>query len=210
MKRAMSLEEERQALLEQIHSSRAAYRRMLAQYDEPGHNRQSSHGVAHVHVSQKVRGMPAAFPRSMTMRWILEHPYAVAGVAAGVVALLAIGPGRVARTVRSAPGLAPLTRKLQDRLGRAGSNNASITGNRVAPRSQFAGPPPVREVVVEKKASTTGAAIASVAGLASMVLRDPAKMRMVARAASAAGEWLRNRRAPPAHRPPATRGSQWQ
>lgn len=181
MKPSTSLEEERAALLEQIHSSRAAYRRMLAQYDQPeqsagsaayGNDKRLQQGPPHV------RGMPAAFPRSQTVRWVVTHPWAVAGVAAGVVALMAIGPRRVKRGVGS----------VQRRFRKEEAMPTVQSG-------PWRGAPVVREVVVQQKpSSTTGAVMASAMGLVTMLLRDPQRMRMAVQTATNAWQWMQNRR----------------
>lgn len=189
MKRAISLEDERQALLEQIHSSRAAYRRMLSQYDQP----QESAGPADAADLRGVvplRGMPAAFPRSRTMRWIISHPYATAGAAAGLLALAVIGPRRALQSVRLlrfAPGVDTMKSTMQRTMRRRHDDIGVVVPARALP--------PEREVLLSsKRQALGGAALASVTGLVSMLLRDPARMRMVARAASTATEWWRNRR----------------
>jgi hypothetical protein len=183
MKPNTSLEEERAALLEQIHSSRAAYRRMLAQYDQPeqsggsaayGNDKRLPQGQPHV------RGMPDAFPRSQTVRWVVTHPWAVAGVAAGLVALMAIGPRRVKRGVGS----------VQRRFRKGDAMHTVQSGSwRDAP---------VREVVVQKPSSAAGAAMASLMGLITMALRDPQRMRMAVQTATRAWEWMQARRRTPA------------
>src|SRR3569833_1691340 len=80
MKHGPSLEDERRALLEHIHSTRSSYRRMLMEIDEEEEAR------VH-HRAEQIAGDDPAFPRSMTMRWLVAHPYAslaaVAVVAAG-------------------------------------------------------------------------------------------------------------------------------
>ena len=189
MKHLSSLEQERQALLEQIHASRAAYRRMLGQYDEPGHPQEGGHAVSHVHHARHLRGMPSGFPRSTTMRWIVSHPYAIAGAAAGLAALIAIGPRRVLTVVRSAP--AAVQRKFQAQTEPAAALSP------LAPPSPNT-PPPQNEVPAVQRASIGAAALASLAGAVSMMMRDPARMQMAARAANAATQWLRKRRQRPA------------
>lgn len=188
MKHASSLEQERQALLEQIHASRAAYRRMLGQYDEPGHPQEGGHAVSHVHHAH-LRGMPSGFPRSTTMRWIVSHPYAIAGAAAGLAALIAIGPRRVLTAVRSAPAAVQRKFHAQTESAAALPPHALLSPNT---------PPPQNEVPAVQRASIGAAALASLAGAVSMMMRDPARMQMAARAANAATQWLRKRRQRPA------------
>ena len=182
MKRPNSLEQERAALLEQLHSSRAAYRRMLAQYDQPPPS-SNAHRATSASAARHFRGLPDAFPRSMTMRWIVEHPYAVAGIAAGVIALVAIGPRRVARSVK--PGYGAIQRSMRQKLH---SRSAQAPSAPVRPTYVE------RENTVSRPAAVGSATLAGTIGLVSMVMRDPAKMRMVARAASAAMAWLKGRR----------------
>jgi hypothetical protein len=89
MKHGSSLEQERQALLEQIHASRQAYRRLLTEAD----------AEEFAHETNALYSDPAqGFPRSMTVRWIMQHPYLCASIVIGAVVL--IGPGRIGRTVR--------------------------------------------------------------------------------------------------------------
>jgi hypothetical protein len=80
MRQAPSLEEERRALLAQIESSREAYRHML-------HPRNT---VTESPASGAARHLQAAapFPRSATMRWIMDHPYLSALAVASVVIML--------------------------------------------------------------------------------------------------------------------------
>ncbi|TFV92753.1 hypothetical protein E4K72_19480 [Oxalobacteraceae bacterium OM1] len=107
------LEAEREAILKRMQMSREAYRRFLS--DESGlHLEQQA--AARQHVPQQVithmenhpsaRGHDAAvhitrfsgtrdsFPRSMAVRWVMQHPFLTA---AAVAAVVAIGPGRIAR-----------------------------------------------------------------------------------------------------------------
>ncbi len=177
MKPTTSLEQEREALLEQIHSSRAAYRRLLAQYDEPEHSAGSAaYGNDNRLAPRKVqvRGMPQEFPRSRSLQWVLSHPWAVAGTAAGLVALAALGPRRIKQgmsKMRRRKEPAPQAMQLVPWHGQGG-----------------------REVVVPQKPSTAGAAMAGVMGLAAMALRDPQRLRTMVQAANNAWRWLQNRR----------------
>lgn len=89
MKHASSLQEEREALLEQIHASRSAYRRMLTQEDTEEYARSVS--AANAHNADPSHN----FPRSKTVRWIMQHPYLSASLVLGTLAL--IGPKRISR-----------------------------------------------------------------------------------------------------------------
>lgn len=72
-----SLEEERRALLMKIETSRAMYRRMLGGETQTTHVSQPQADPALSHPIGN-----ATFPRSQTMKWVMEHPVAVAtGVA---------------------------------------------------------------------------------------------------------------------------------
>lgn len=179
MKPSTSLEQEREALLEQIHSSRAAYRRMLAQYDQPEEWAGSAAYGNDKRIAPKevhVRGMPAAFPRSRSLRWAYSHPWAIAGVVAGLVALAAVGPRRIGKGVDT----------VRHRLRRNEPQPVVQSG-------PWRGAPVVREVVVQKP-STAGAALAGMMGLATMALRDPQRMRMAIQTASNAWRWVQSRR----------------
>src|SRR4051812_39002559 len=98
MKHAHSLEEERQALLEQIHASRDAYRRMLMQSDALEEKKTESR--------MSLISKDTGFPRSMTMRWIMQHPYLCA---AAVTAIVIAAPlaGRALATRRAAASANP-------------------------------------------------------------------------------------------------------
>lgn len=102
------LEEQRDALLARIHTSREAYRQQLHAVDvaPPAPTMHELMDNTHTH----------PFPRSQSMRWLLGHPLIIAG---GVAALLVIGPRRVVNgvarvgpLVSGAAGL--LTMTLQD------------------------------------------------------------------------------------------------
>ena len=102
------LEEQRDALLARIHASRASYREQLHAMDagDPGPDMKE---LMHDPVNHP-------FPRSQSMRWLLSHPWLIAG---GVAALVIIGPRRAIRGVgRAAPlvssAAAMVTTTLQD------------------------------------------------------------------------------------------------
>ena len=92
MKHGPSLQEERDALLEHIHASRAAYRRMLTDLNA-AEEQKFNNEIA------KLAPETPGFPRSMTVRWIMKHPYISAFAVAGTAALLIIGPRRTVRAV---------------------------------------------------------------------------------------------------------------
>ena len=102
------LEEQRDALLARIHASRASYREQLHAMDA-GNPSPSMQELMHDPVNHP-------FPRSQSMRWLLSHPWLIAG---GVAALVIIGPRRAINGVgRAAPlvssAAAMLTTTLQD------------------------------------------------------------------------------------------------
>lgn len=109
--KSMSLKEQRQALLDHMHASRTGYRHMLA--DPPPKPRKqstptatsgvdptvaiSTQSTAPVVAPARFTDPPHAFPRSMTVRLFLKHPYVSAAVVAGILAM--IGPRRMGRTL---------------------------------------------------------------------------------------------------------------
>jgi hypothetical protein len=162
MKPAQSLEEERQALLDQIHNSRDTYRRMLTEAE-----------LAQQQGAQRLHGAHTGdrFPRSMTMRWIVGHPY-LFGLGVASAALLA--PRRVRQSLRSTVRSARPTR------------SKPIPMQPVPVAVQQVAPPSARSIV--------GTLLTSLTAIASMLLKDPAKMRMVARAVNSAVDYARQRR----------------
>lgn len=95
MKPAMSLEEEKRRLLEQLESSRAVYRRMLMnQEEEPVYEEPGPTPLPYAAPVQSGK-----FPQSQTMRWIMAHPYLLT---AGTVAVLVASKKGYARR-RSQP-----------------------------------------------------------------------------------------------------------
>jgi hypothetical protein len=83
MRQAMSLEEERQLLLQQLESSRAVYRRMLTDTDDASYHTMPPRSYGEPRPARQ-----SGFPQSHTMRWVMRHPY-LAG--AGAVALVMAG-----------------------------------------------------------------------------------------------------------------------
>lgn len=78
-----SLEQERRALLEQFESSRAVYRRML----NGNHTTQTASTLRR---ASAISRLGPDFPRSHTMRWVIEHRWQLA---LGAAALILIRPG---------------------------------------------------------------------------------------------------------------------
>ncbi len=79
-----SLEEERRALLAQIETSRAVYQRLLS-----GSTGVSDRQATHSSLHGTETGNDTDFPRSRTVRWMMDHPLAVA---AGVGVLVWAAP----------------------------------------------------------------------------------------------------------------------
>jgi hypothetical protein len=104
MKHGPSIQEERDALLEHIHASRAAYRQLLTDVDT-----EEKTGTGSASGYDQAR-----FPRSMTMRWIVRHRYLCAFAAAAAAAAIVIGPRRIAQSVSgrrtAAPKISPAKR----------------------------------------------------------------------------------------------------
>jgi hypothetical protein len=82
MRQSLSPIEEKQALLARMHATREGYQRMLIQFDAP---------ETPLHVQRKVD----EFPRSKTMRLVIQHPYLCLF---SVVALVALKPQRIFKT----------------------------------------------------------------------------------------------------------------
>lgn len=96
MSSVSTLEAERRAILDRMHARRDTYRSMLTN----GTSLQEApvaHQVAGTHI-YSYSPAPASFPRSTLMRVITEHPVLVA---AGIAAVIVIGPKRIMRTVSS-------------------------------------------------------------------------------------------------------------
>lgn len=86
MKPALTLEEEKRLLLEQLESSRAVYRRMLTNTDDEPVYREAAPVIYDGYTP--VNPYPKRFPQSQTMQWIMRNPYLFA---AGAVALAVAG-----------------------------------------------------------------------------------------------------------------------
>lgn len=205
-----SLEEQRNALLEQIHASRAVYRRMLTQGESietasANENAAASGAVPateapHVErAASRTAAADPAFPRSMTMRWIMDHPFYTAAAIVGVAMLIpkAAGAGKKAG------------RKLSSRK----RNKASeVPAAYAAPGQPHVYPPPPQNgypqtVYIQQPpaspqktgalagvAAFGGTALTSIITIATMVLRDPAKMQMAMRMYHTASDYMRKRR----------------
>ncbi len=203
-----SLEEQRNALLEQIHASRSVYRRMLTNGESIETATAHEHAAAGTDIRDEAaanavrnsvsarNGMKsdAAFPRSMTMRWIMQHPFYTAAAVVGVAMLVP----KAARAGKRASG------KLSNRKR-----------SKAAPAPVNYGPPPqsgypqggypqtvyVQQPAAAQKtgalagmAAFSGTALTSIITIATMVLRDPAKMQMAMKMFHTASDYMRKRR----------------
>lgn len=208
MKQGPSLTEERQALLDQIHASRDAYRRMLS--SESNEKAEKMKAAEFSQANQR-----ATFPRSKTIGWIMEHPYATA---AGVVAL-----------ALALPTAASASKRATEKASRAGKrirSNRPVNSYPTAGRdarftarpvpdpngydSSVHGAPPYgaypqpvyMQEPTSKKAGAAagvaafgGTALTSLITIATMIMRDPAKMRMAMNMLDTASDFLRKARA---------------
>lgn len=181
MKHGPSLEEERRALLEHIHASRASYRRMLMEIDEEQEAR------VH-HRAEQMAGGDPAFPRSMTMRWLVAHPYA----SLAAVALVAAG---TPLAVRAAAKWRREQQREQDSLRFMAAAAPVPQPGGAASHPYYAQPVYGKPSSPRPAVAAIRAAATSLTAIAAMVLRDPAKMRMAMRLASNAATWARQRRA---------------
>jgi hypothetical protein len=180
MKQSTSLEEERRALLEQIHASRETYRRMLT--------KSGSRNNDIIDVDIVDAGRPHRFPRSMTMRWLTRHPYMSAAVVVGV-ALLG------ARSAKTA---------IMHRTGRQGHmSRHNVAYRRPTPSVDVSAPRRTARTRstdfpssgASRPAAIARSAITSLVTIGAMLMRDPAKMQAASRAFEAASRFVRSRRA---------------
>lgn len=88
MKHSQSLEQERQALLAQIQSSRAVYRRMLVEADAPYQAQDVGMGRVNAIGATLTDGAGSA------MQWAKQHPGLVAAGMAGTIAALLLARRR--------------------------------------------------------------------------------------------------------------------
>jgi hypothetical protein len=170
MKHAQSLEEERKALLDQIHMSRDNYRRMLHQ-TEMEHAEAAAERYADSHSDR--------FPRSATMRWVMDHPYVIA---AGVAGLVLMAPRGVRRRIGAVA--VPALGTMAPALGSMAPMLRSVLPARVAASPS--------KTAAAGTAAATG--MATLASVVTMLLRDPARMRLAARAFTTAMGYMRKRR----------------
>lgn len=208
-----SLEEQRNALLEQIHASRTVYRRMLTQGESIETASAHEHAAAGTDIREedaanstvkasgsqrtfRAQSAESGFPRSTTMRWVMEHPFYTAAAIVGIAMLIP----KAGRIGKKAGG------KLASRKHRKAAQHP---GEAMTPQAHAYGPPPQngypQTVYIQQPASPKTGALAGVAAfggtaltsiitIATMVLRDPAKMQMAMKAFSSASAYLHKRR----------------
>jgi hypothetical protein len=207
-----SLEEQRNALLEQIHASRSVYRRMLTQGESIETASAHEHAAAGTDIREEAAAKPVAssssstrraaardpnFPRSMTMRWIMSHPFYTAAAIVGVAMLV------------------PKAARAGKRTSRKLSKRDKARPSNYVPHEQAHayGPPPQhgypQTVYIQQPASPQktgalagvaafgGTALTSIITIATMVLRDPAKMQMAMKMYHTATDYMRKRRGQP-------------
>ncbi|OGB27015.1 MAG: hypothetical protein A3I66_22285 [Burkholderiales bacterium RIFCSPLOWO2_02_FULL_57_36] len=183
MKQHTSLEDERRALLDQIHSSREVYRRMLTQSDKPEHKTVEGNIVD---VSRAER-----FPRSMTMRWIVQHPY-MSAAAVVAVALMGSSSARTAIIQRTSWA----THRLQGKSATMATMRPALSnesaGTRRTARTRSTDFP--LHTNASKPMAIARSVFTGLATAAAMILRDPRKMRAASNAFSAAAGFVRSRR----------------
>jgi len=160
-----SLEAERRALLAQIEASRAVYRRMLSGVPED-----AGHGLSPNNQKEMQKGMHsekiADFPRSRTLRWMMDHPLAVA---ASVSLLVWAAPRWWASRGRAMTGKT---------VARHGERSKVSKNER-------------RQTDYHPPAEGTGRALLTAAVL---LMRNPATMRTLSRVAGSAWDWFQQRR----------------
>jgi hypothetical protein len=184
MKQTTSLEDERRALLEQIHSSRETYRRMLTGSDSRSRSRKlmGSSTAAGVH-------QPQHFPRSMTMRSIMEHPY-MSAAAVTAIAMLGTRTAKSAVTHRSHAH--PNQEWQKGRAYRPPAASSEATGRPRTARTRSTDFPQYSNR--SKPMTVARSAFTGLATLAAMLLRDPRKMQAATSAITAATTFIQSRR----------------
>lgn len=89
-----SLESERQSILRRMQMSRSGYRHMLMEDTASDHDKPAAHYAEEARALAMPQEEARQFPRSVTMRLITRHPFALA---LAVTALVVIGPRRIMR-----------------------------------------------------------------------------------------------------------------
>jgi hypothetical protein len=158
VKHSQSLEQERQALLAQIQSSRAVYRRLLTEADAP--EQDAGAGRASAMGNTLTDGAGSA------IQWVKQHPALAAAGMAGAIAALLLARRRARRRAKS--------------LARVRQQAPAQTRGGQLLEEQSAVPRVARGVLVS-----------TLAGLAQGMLRNPARMRYIARSMAVAMRYIR-------------------
>jgi hypothetical protein len=166
MKHGPSLQEERDALLEHIHASRAAYRRMLTEVNAVEEEKFQNEAA-------RLAPEQPGFPRSRTMRWIIKHPYLSALAVAGTAALVVIGPRRAVKAI---------------------GNRAAAAMRRATTAVPMMPAMPMMTPAAPTAATKGGAVLGLLTALATAALRNPARIQMAMRTASSVAQFVRRRR----------------
>jgi hypothetical protein len=199
-----SLEQQRQALLEQIHASRATYRRMLTGETEDtsatsnnAYAALSTDDTSQANATKKGTADDPAFPRSMTMHWIMNHPYYTAAAIVGVALL-------IPKTLK---GTRRVSKKLSNKKHhKAAPHYASGNYSSATPPQNINQPGAYPQTIYVQQPSSPktgalagvaafgGTALTSLITLATMVMRDPAKMQMAIKMFHTASHYLQDRK----------------
>ncbi len=208
-----SLEEQRNALLEQIHASRSVYRRMLTQGESIETASAHEHAAAGTDIRQDAAASSAslsgsaglrgkasdpAFPRSMTMRWIMDHPFYTAAAIVGV-AMLIPKAARAGKRVNSKLGSKKRSKAPQAPTAYVPPvqmHGSSVPAQGAYPQTVYIQQPasPHKTGALAGMAAFGGTALTSIITIATMVMRDPAKMQMAMKMFHTASDYMRKRR----------------
>lgn len=178
MKHNSSLQDERRALLEQIHASRTSYRRMLMEADKPAGGPQAGRVHSIIRTNR--------FTRNNAMNWVVQHPYLSVAAATAIIFL-----GQ--RIVRTAVRRGTAMNRHSDVAARPGTTGKSMPARRSTDRIGHADTS-AHAAKPSRLAMAGRAAFTGLATLTAMVLRDPAKMRIAARTFSIAKSFVQQRR----------------
>lgn len=214
-----SLEEQRSALLEQIHASRSVYRRMLTQGESIETASAHEHAAAGTDIREDAAASPSSsarafatsgsrsvdpgFPRSMTMRWVMSHPFYTAAAVVGLAMLLP----KAARVGKRAGGKIRSRKRDHEHHAPSGyvppapMHNSGVPVHGAGMPAHGGYPQPIyiqqpsspKTGALAGVAAFGGTALTSIITIATMVMRDPAKMRMAMKLFSTATNYLRKR-----------------
>jgi hypothetical protein len=150
-------------------------------------------------VTSRTMASDPDFPRSMTMRWIMDHPFYTAAAVVGAAMLIP----KAARVGKRAGG--KLSRRKRNKASQAPASYAVPGQPHVYPPSpqnaypqtvyiQQPPPPSQKTGALAGVAAFGGTALTSIITIATMILRDPAKMQMAMRMFSTASDYMHKRR----------------